>query len=69
MEFGGKYARYFGIVLGFIEAYLVVIIILAAFAVIPVAPFIDALQQSYIGNAVLTKTPFLSEQLVKWLSN
>lgn len=69
MEFGGKYARYYGVVFGFIEAYLVVIIILAAVAVIPVAPFIDALQQSSIGNAVLTKTPFLSDQLVKWLSN
>ncbi|MGK9045190.1 CvpA family protein [Mammaliicoccus vitulinus] len=69
MDFGGKYARYFGMALGFIEAYLVVIIMLAAIAVIPVPTFIDAFHQSSIGNVILSKTPFLSEQLVKWLSN
>lgn len=69
MDFGGKYARYFGMALGFIEAYLVVIITLAAIAVIPIPLFIDTLHQSFIGNAILSKTPFLSEQLVKWLSN
>lgn len=69
MEFGGKYAKYFGILLGFIEAYLVVMVIVATVAVIPVTPLIDALQQSSTGNTILTKTPFLSDQLVKWLSN
>lgn len=69
MPFGGQYAHYFGIVLGLIEAYIIVIIVLAAIAVIPIPMFIDTLQQSSIGNLILTKTPFLSDLLVKWLSN
>ncbi|MEY8598197.1 CvpA family protein [Mammaliicoccus lentus] len=69
MEFGGKYAQYFAMVLGFIETYIIVIIILATVAVIPIPMFIEALHQSSVGNLVLTKTPFLSELLVNWLSN
>lgn len=69
MEFGGKYARYYGMVLGFIESYVVMIIVIASVAVIPVPIFINALHDSSIGNLILTKTPILSDLLVKWLSN
>lgn len=69
MTFGGKNQKYFAIALGFIEAYIIVIIIIAAIAVIPVPSFIESLHQSSLGNLILTKTPFLSDLLVKWLSN
>lgn len=69
MEFGGKYANIYGIVLGFIEAYIMVVILLSAIAVIPLPQFIDALDGSSIAKLMLTKTPFLSDLLVQWLSN
>ncbi|CPO06907.1 Uncharacterised protein [Staphylococcus aureus] len=56
-------------VLGFIESYVVMIIVIASVAVIPVPIFINALHDSSIGNLILTKTPILSDLLVKWLSN
>lgn len=55
-----------GGLLGFLENYLLIFILLYIAALIPMAIFQDALEQSVLAKFIINHTPIFSEQIKKW---
>ena len=55
-----------GGLLGFLENYLLIFILLYIAALIPMAIFQDTLDQSVLAKFIINHTPIFSEQIKKW---
>ncbi|WP_433743529.1 CvpA family protein [Falsibacillus pallidus] len=58
-----------GGILGFIEVYLIIFILLYIGALLPIAAIQEALDKSIIAEAMIKNTPVFSERLQEWWIN
>jgi hypothetical protein len=59
----GKHNHWVGGVLGIIEFYIVILLFLAIFALIPVNSIQNALSNSLLANSMLLRTPIFSHDI------
>lgn len=62
----GFVSKIVGAVLGFIEFYIILFIVLYVLALLPIAPFQNLMTNSILANYLLEHTPFLSETVKEW---
>lgn len=62
----GFVSKIAGAVLGFIEFYIILFIVLYVLALLPIAPFQNLMTNSILANYLLEHTPFLSETVKEW---
>ena len=55
-----------GGILGFLEIYLIVFILIYIGALVPMEPIQKALDQSFMADVMVNYTPFLSQQIKSW---
>ncbi|AIM15836.1 MULTISPECIES: CvpA family protein [Neobacillus] len=58
-----------GGLLGFLEVYLIIFIVIYIAALIPIDVLQNALEESFMAEAVVNYTPILSEQIKSWWIN
>ncbi|WP_042354846.1 CvpA family protein [Bacillus rubiinfantis] len=61
-----QFNRWAGGILGFLEVYLLVFVVLYIGALMPIEQFQTLLDQSFLASAIVNDTPILSEQLKNW---
>jgi uncharacterized membrane protein required for colicin V production len=62
----GFVSKIAGAILGFIEFYIILFIVLYVLALLPIAPFQNLMTNSILANYLLEHTPFLSETVKEW---
>jgi len=62
----GFFSKISGAVLGFIEFYIILFIVLYILALLPITPFQNLMQNSTLASYLLEHTPFLSEKVKEW---
>lgn len=62
----GFFSKITGAILGFIEFYILLFIVLYILALLPIAPFQNLMQNSTLASYLLEHTPFLSEKVKEW---
>jgi len=62
----GVFSKIAGAILGFIEFYILLFILLYVMALLPIAIFQSLIENSIIVDSMLEHTPFLSETVKKW---
>ncbi|GIN38707.1 CvpA family protein [Heyndrickxia sp. FSL K6-6286] len=55
-----------GGILGFVEVYLIIFILLYIAALLPIDSIQTSLDQSFIAKGIIKNTPFLSKQIEEW---
>ncbi|MFX3674536.1 MAG: CvpA family protein [Paenisporosarcina sp.] len=62
----GFISKIAGAVLGFIEFYIILFIVLYVIALLPIEPFQNLMNNSVLASYLLEHTPFLSETVKEW---
>jgi uncharacterized membrane protein required for colicin V production len=62
----GFISKITGAILGFIEFYVLLFILIYVVALLPIAPFQSLIENSSLAESMLTKTPFISETVKNW---
>jgi uncharacterized membrane protein required for colicin V production len=62
----GFFSKIAGAILGFIEFYIILFIVLYVVALLPIGPFQNLMNNSVLANYLIEHTPFLSETVKNW---
>ena len=62
----GFISRIAGAILGFIEFYILLFIVIYVIALLPIGPFQNLIENSNLAESMLKNTPFLSETVKNW---